>query len=148
MTQENLIPYMEHEGFGLFINVFRQLATTCSDLNSNFVAPINYFLMQDQNLCDWQTKLLRMIYDEAFYFNSIKKTTLLNEGYAVLRQTEYINLLNLSVSEKLEIAQIDARLHYKPEQGLNYYSLGRSMWEEVLKQDVSKVLEEYTDVQF
>ncbi|RPF50134.1 SpoVR family protein [Aquisalibacillus elongatus] len=129
-----------YEDLNLFINTMRTLATTTHDLNSHFISPINYFLSKPDCFKNWQLWLLKLINEEALYFNAIKRTKLMNEGYATWRQGAILKELNLSLSEKMELTYLEAKLHVKPDEGLNYYSLGKALWKEVSTEDLNHVL--------
>lgn len=147
LTVNELLPYMEYEHFNLFLNVMRNLATTQHNLSSRFIAPMKFFQSKKEWFEGWQVVLLKMIDEEAKYFDGIKKTIILNEGFAVHTQNQVLNEAT-SNSEKLEICRLDAQLHYKPNQGLNIYSLGKILWQTVSQNDYDTVIHNFEDYMF
>ncbi|GEL76925.1 SpoVR family protein [Tenuibacillus multivorans] len=144
---EPLLDYTEQTFLDQFLGIMRKLSMATT-LKNRYIAPITYFLKQRNWFDPWQFKLLKEIQYEADYFNAIQKTKLMNEGWAVYNQDKVLQELGLTVVEKLEIAQLEARLHFKPEEGLNYYSLGKALWEEVSEEDQMKVIREFEDTSF
>ncbi|MGP4073604.1 SpoVR family protein [Piscibacillus sp. B03] len=147
LTVNELIPYMEYEHFNLFLNVMRNLATTQHNLSSRFIAPMKFFQSKKEWFEGWQVVLLKMIDEEARYFDGIKKTIILNEGFAVHKQDQVLKQTS-TTSAKLEICQLNAQLHYKPEHGLNIYSLGKILWQTVSKNEYDAVIHNFDDNMF
>ncbi|SEP78948.1 SpoVR family protein [Piscibacillus halophilus] len=147
LTYDMLFPYIQFDQFDLFLATMRTLGSTTQSLDSRFIAPVDYFLSNKKNwFLDWQKWLLKLIKEEVQYFNAIKQTKLMNEGWATFMQANALQKMNLTLREKLEVAQLEAQLHYKPEEGLNYYSLGQALWNEVPKEERMRVVKEFDDV--
>ncbi|TFB22136.1 hypothetical protein E3U55_07485 [Filobacillus milosensis] len=145
----SLYDQVEKEELDHFIITIRELAEICdSSKNPRYMNPLDYLYSQRQWFESWQLDLIKEITYEAEYFRTIQKTKLMNEGWASYSQKETLKEMNLTTKEKLEITQIEARLHYKPEEGLNYYSLGKALWSEVPVKHQDNVKKRFYDEQF
>ena len=112
------------------------------------VALYETIIDRSKKLTGWEKDFALFLSVEAVYFYGIKKTKLMNEGWASYWQMELLKQLQLKREEKFKLALLEANMHRKAEQGMNMYSLGKRLWEQVPKQRLFEVSEENCDVTF
>ncbi|MGM8214765.1 SpoVR family protein [Bacillaceae bacterium W0354] len=79
----------------------------------------------------WQKRLANLMKHESLYFYALKKLKIMNEGWASYWQMKLLEGLPLDKQTKMELALCEAALHAKEKEGINVYSLGRALWEQV-----------------
>ncbi|GAA0471006.1 SpoVR family protein [Alkalibacillus silvisoli] len=103
------------------------------------------WLMGYLALSHWQYQLIELATAEVKLFESIQKTKLMNEGWATFHQIPLLkqaNLFNLGVA----VSEVEMYLTYP--YGLNLYQLGQSLWMNVNKASLRRVMKPYQDYQF
>lgn len=117
---------------------------TIKNFNSNIIKVV----LNRGEFPDWIKKLMHFVTIENQYFYTVKKTKLMNEGWAAFWQLKLLEKLQLTQKEKMEIALLTAKLHKKETNGINVYSLGKTLWEQVGEDERYDISSTYLDSLF
>lgn len=88
-----------------------------------------YILKNNPYLEEWQQQILHMMREEMLYFYPQIQTKIMNEGWATFWHLEIMRKLNLTESETIEFAKMNAGVIQGSPTSLNPYLLGVKMFE-------------------
>jgi stage V sporulation protein R len=84
-----------------------------------------------RELDDWQRDILTMMREEMLYFWPQLETKIMNEGWASYWHQRILRELDLTSSEALEFAKLNAGVVQPSKTGINPYYLGIKMYEDI-----------------
>lgn len=87
-----------------------------------------YIVRHSCAIADWQKNILAMVREESRYFSALFHTRFLNEGWAAYWHTRILREMDLSASEGVEFALVNAAALEANGRMLNPYRLGVDMF--------------------
>ncbi|GKV65610.1 stage V sporulation protein R [Sporosarcina sp. NCCP-2331] len=96
-----------------------------------------FILENSRNLKEWQSDILTMLREEMLYFWPQLETKIMNEGWASYWHQKILRKMDLSPSETIEFAKLNANVLQPSKTSINPYYLGVKMYEDIeRKQDL------------
>lgn len=86
-----------------------------------------------RELTDWQRDILTMIREEMLYFWPQLETKIMNEGWATYWHQRILREMDLTSSEAIEFAKLNAGVVQPSRTGINPYYLGLKIFEDIEK---------------
>jgi len=83
-----------------------------------------YILKKSEILEHWQRKIIQLFRKEMMYFWPQMQTKLVNEGWAAFWHTKILREMDLTASEAVEFARVNAEAMASPGRNINLYRLG------------------------
>lgn len=84
-----------------------------------------------RELEDWQRDILTMMREEMLYFWPQLETKIMNEGWASIWHQRILREMDLTSSEAVEFASLNANVVQPSKQQINPYYLGSKMYEDI-----------------
>ncbi|MFD0048660.1 SpoVR family protein [Actinomycetes bacterium NPDC127524] len=84
-----------------------------------------------RDLADWQRDILTMMREEMLYFWPQLETKIMNEGWASFWHQRILRELDLTSSESIEFAKLNAGVVQPSKTGINPYYLGVKIFEDI-----------------
>lgn len=89
------------------------------------------FLLRHAPLEDWQSDILGLIRDEAYYFAPQGMTKVMNEGWATYWHSKLMTQHFLEAKEIIDYAEQHSGVVYMPPGGFNPYKIGVEMFKDI-----------------
>ncbi|ARF15415.1 stage V sporulation protein R [Sporosarcina sp. P19] len=92
-----------------------------------------FILENSRNLTEWQADILTMLREEMLYFWPQLETKIMNEGWASYWHQTILRQMDLTPSETIEFAKLNASVLQPSKTSINPYYLGVKMYEDIEK---------------
>ncbi|WP_194841550.1 SpoVR family protein [Sporosarcina obsidiansis] len=90
-----------------------------------------FILENSRNLDDWQADILTMLREEMLYFWPQLETKIMNEGWASYWHQQILREMDLTPSETIEFAKLNANVLQPSKTSINPYYLGVKIFEDI-----------------
>lgn len=91
------------------------------------------FLAENSPLSEWQSDVISIIRDEAYYFLPQRYTKIMNEGWASYWHSRLMNEKVMDSSEVINYADIHSGVMYMDENNFNPYKLGIELFRDIVE---------------
>nr|WP_144034766.1 SpoVR family protein [Sporosarcina sp. P18a] len=92
-----------------------------------------FILENSRNLTEWQADILTMLREEMLYFWPQLETKIMNEGWASYWHQTILRQMDLTPSETIEFAKLNASVLQPSKTSINPYYLGVKIYEDIEK---------------
>jgi len=89
------------------------------------------FLLRHAPLEDWQSDVLGIVRDEAYYYAPQAQTKVMNEGWATYWHSKLMTEHFLEASEIIDYAEQHSGVVFMPPGGFNPYKIGVELWKDI-----------------
>ncbi|MEW4371015.1 SpoVR family protein [Paenibacillus kandeliae] len=134
--QEHVDPYVRFGGDG----GFRELDGSVKDM-------IGFVAARSRYLEEWQREILHMLRAEMLYFWPQMETKIMNEGWASYWHLKLVRELDLSDSEVVEFAKMNAGVIQPSSGRINPYYLGLMMLRHIERREGTEALFEIREIE-
>ena len=89
------------------------------------------FLAESAPIEEWQSDVISMLRDEAYYFLPQRMTKIMNEGWASFWHSKMMTEDLLNDSEIIDFAQVHSGVMYMSQQRMNPYKIGIELFKDI-----------------